>query len=104
MIEIRKLLENLAYDFLNNHFEKIEKHNDGETKKSLLKDIKTDDYTLMWVISELMTNMKVLKDIEVENNEGLFVLKLNNRYINFDFDNNTFIEVFPKVKEIIYFV
>lgn len=98
-----KILEIFAIDFIKNHFDEIDLKSVGwkvKTKESAIKQIKKSQKTLFWVISEVMTwgtGINYLKEFFVQNEDDLFIIKIDERYFYLDYENvHYFKEVFPK--------
>ena len=98
-----KNLDSFAINFIENHFDEINlKECDWniKTKEQAIKEIKKNDYMAGWIITEVMnwgTPIDYIKEYKVENDEDHFIIKINERYFAFDYENiHYFKEVFPK--------
>lgn len=100
---MNKDLEQFAIDFIEKHFDEIDlkKCDWNVTKKQAIKEIKDNDIMAGWIITEVMywgTPINYLKEIEVDNDEDHFIIKVNNKYFAHNYEKlNDFYEVFPKV-------
>ena len=98
-----KFLDSFAINFIENHFDEInlkECEWNVKTKKQAIEEIEKNDYMAGWIITEVMnwgTPIDYIKEYKVENDEDHFIIKINERYFAFDYENiHYFKEVFPK--------
>ena len=98
-----KILDELAINFIKNHFNEIDLGKcdwNIKTKEQAIKEIKKNDYMAGWIITEVMhwgTPIDYAEEIKVENDEDHFIIKVNERYFAIDYKNiHYFKEVFPQ--------
>lgn len=97
------ILDLFAISFIENHFKEIDlKKCDWsiKTKEQAIEEIKKNDYMAGWIITEVMswgTSIDYIKQYKVENDDDLFIVKVENRYFTLDYENvHYFKEVFRK--------
>ena len=99
----------LAINFVSENWYKIDKekmeivHN---TKEAFIKEIKKEYYIACWILTEVMSwgaDKDYIKEYEVENEEDIFVIKLNDKYFKINFETYCLDEIIPKYKTITYF-
>lgn len=99
----------LAIEFVSKNWDKIDRkrietlHN---TKEDFIKEIKEDYYTACWVLTEVMSwgaDKDYIEEYEVDNEEEIFVVKINDKYFKINFETHCLDECEPKYKTIIYF-
>ena len=106
MNEVTKLaLEFVEVNYNNINLEKIDYI---VTKEQFLQEIKDDYYIATWVLTEVMSwGMKdrknYIKQYEIDNEEGIFVIRLNDKYFKINFETYCLDECEPKYKTILYF-
>lgn len=100
----------LAIEFVKNNYDNIDTVEFGliKSKEQLLKEIEEDYYTACWILTEVMSwGMKddkdYIKEYQVENEDELFVIKLNGKYFKINFQTYCLDECEPKYKTVIYF-
>ena len=71
-----------------------------KTKEQAIKEIKKNDYMAGWIITEVMnwgTPIDYAKEFKVENDEGHFIVKIDERFFALDYENIYYLkEVFPR--------
>lgn len=98
----------LAIKFASENWDKINQRrlNINSTKECLIKEIEEDYYTACWVLTEVMSwgaDKDYIKEYQVENEDELFVIKLNNKYFKLNYETQCLDECEPKYKTIMYF-
>jgi hypothetical protein len=99
----------LAIKFVSENWDKIDR-NRIETihtsKESFIKNIEKDYYTACWVVTEVMSwgaGKDYIKEYQVDNEEEIFVVKLNSKYFKTNFETYCLDECEPKYKTVMYF-
>lgn len=102
-------ISKLAINFISENWDKINfkliKY-EGISKESFIKEIEEDYYTGCWVLTEVMSwgaDKDYIKEYQVENEDELFVIKLNNKYFKLNYETQCLDECEPKYKTIMYF-
>lgn len=99
----------LAIEFVSKNWDKIDRkrietlHN---TKEDFIKEMKEDYYTACWVLTEVMSwgvDKDYIEEYRVDNEEGIFVVKINDKYFKINFETYCLDECEPKYKTIVYF-
>lgn len=99
----------LAIKFVSKNWDKIDRkrietlHN---TKEDFIKEMKEDYYTACWVLTEVMAwgaDKDYIEEYRVDNEEGIFVVKINDKYFKINFETYCLDECEPKYKTIVYF-
>lgn len=103
-------MKKVVIDFINNHWhEVINLHaDDYDTKKEILKLVKTDRIYLEWVFREVMDwgcKINYLKSYIVTecSENGYKVFKIKNKYYQYNEQTNFLEEVKPKYRKVLYF-
>ena len=98
-----KILDSFAINFIENHFDEInlkECEWNVKTKNQAIKEIKKHDYMAGWIITEVMnwgTPIDYAKEFKVENDEGHFIVKIDEKFFALDYENIYYLkEVFPR--------
>lgn len=100
---------NLAIKFVSENWNKIDRkkietiHN---TKEDFIKEIKKEYYTACWVLTEVMSwgaDKNYIKQYKVENEDEIFVVKIDEKYFKINFETYCLDECEPKYKTIMYF-
>ena len=100
----------LALEFVENNFDNINLEAVGSitSKKQIIKEIKEDYYTACWILTEVMSwgtkdGKNYIDEYKVDNEEEIFVIKLNDKYFKVNFETYCLDECEPKYKTVIYF-
>lgn len=99
----------LALSFVEDHWQEINLEDidlSGYTKNNLLKEIKENYCIASWVLTEVMswgTEKDYIKEYVVENEEEIFVVKLDNKYFKINFETCCLDECEPRYKTTMYF-
>lgn len=98
-----KILDKLAINFIENHFDEIDLNKcewNVKSKKEAIKEIKKKDKLTGWIITEVMswgTPIDYIKEYKVENDKDIFIIKIRQKYFALDYEKiHYFKEVFPK--------
>lgn len=106
----KQVITNFAVKFLAEHWEEINLnavHIQGTKEKEIRKAVKNFGHTC-WVITEVMvwgTKIDYLKPYEQANEDDDLIIKIDERYFKYlsTKKGDTFVEVFPKFKQVLYF-
>jgi hypothetical protein len=100
----------LALKFVEDNFDNInlEIIRSITSKKQILKEIAEDYYTACWIITEVMSwGMKdgknYIKEYRVENENEIFVIKIDGMYFKINYETSCLDECEPKYKMVMYF-
>lgn len=99
----------LAIKFVSKNWDKIDLKKIETVhyiKEDFIKEIKEDYYTACWVLTEVMSwgaDKDYIKEYEVENEEEIFVVKINDKYFKINHQTLCLDECKPKYKTIMYF-
>ncbi len=99
----------LAIEFVSENWDKINLKSidyEGVSKIQFIKGIKQDYYIACWVLTEVMSwgaDKDYIEEYRVDNEEGIFVVKLNDKYFKINFETYCLDECEPKYKIIMYF-
>ena len=94
----------LAIEFVSKNWDKIDLkkiesiHN---KKEDFIKEVKEDYYIACWVLTEIMSwgaDKDYIKEYKVENEEDIFVIKINNKYFKINHQTSLLDECKPKYK------
>lgn len=99
----------LAIKFVSENWDKIDLkkiESIDSTKEDFIKEIQEDYYTACWVLTEVMSwgaDKDYIEEYRVDNEEGIFVVKINDKYFKINFETYCLDECEPKYKTIVYF-
>lgn len=99
----------LAIGFVSENWDKIDLKSidyEGVSKKQFIKEIEQDYYTACWVLTEVMSwgaDKDYIEEYRVENEEEIFVVKINDKYFKINYETHCLDECEPKYKTIMYF-
>ena len=99
----------LAIEFISENWDNINLKSinyESVSKKQFLKEIKEDYYTACWVLTEVMSwgaDKDYIEEYRVDNEEDIFVVKINDKYFKINFETYCLDECEPKYKTIMYF-
>lgn len=109
-MKTEKVITNFAVKFLTEHWEEINLKavHISEPKQTIINRTKKDYNFAIWVITEVMvwgTKTDYLRPYEQANEDDDLIIKIDERYFKFlsTKKGDTFIEVFPKFKQVLYF-
>ena len=101
-------LQKLAYSFVDDHWDEIDlkKVEIKQSKFSFLRELKTNESTCWWVVSEVMSwgcKQDYLKEFIASWEDGEYmVVKAHDKYYQND-GRFGYKEVFPKTRTVTYF-
>ena len=106
----KQIITDFAVKFLNEHWEEINLkavHIKGLKEKEINR-AKKDFHYACWIITEVMvwgTKIDYLREYEQDNEDDDLIIKIEDRYFKFlsTKKGDTFVEVFPKFKQVLYF-
>lgn len=106
----KQVITDFAVKFLTEHWEEINLkavHIKGSKEKEINR-AKKDFHYACWIITEVMvwgTKIDYLREYEQDNEDDDLIIKIEDRYFKFlsTKKGDTFVEVFPKFKQVLYF-
>lgn len=99
----------LAIEFVSENWDKIDRkriETINNTKEDFIKEIQNDYYTACWVLTEVMSwgaDKDYIEKYKVENEEEIFVIKIEDKYFKINYETYYLDECEPKYKTIMYF-
>jgi hypothetical protein len=100
----------LALKFVEDNFDNINLEAVGSitSKEQILKEIKEDYCTACWILTEVMSwgtkdGKDYIDEFIVDNEEDIFVIKLEDKYFKINHETHCLDECEPKYKTIVYF-